>query len=158
MPQLSLALGLLSSLARPALAEDIPEVTPAEAPPPFQLSYELTRTADGLGVRMFATNTTRSPVTLDDNPHIRSATLVLDATTAVALAPPPDVEMYSRAGPMRRWLTLKPGERMLVGTSQIEVPAGQPTEHGQLLLTVEAITPAAITAQSTAIPLTQPGT
>lgn len=153
MPDPLLALGVLASLASPAHAGG-----DAPSPDALDLSYELTRASGKLVVKIYAKNTGAAPLVVDDNPYVRAATLMVDAEHAVGLSPEIDEEMFSRSGPMRRWITLKPGERLLVGTSDLLVPEGQPVDQGRVLLTVEAVTTGGRTARSGEVQLQSPGT
>lgn len=153
MPDPLLALGVLASLATPAHAGS-QSAAPPEA---LDLSYELAPAEGRLVLKIYAKNTGSEPFVLDDNPYVRAATLV-NASHAVALEPALDEEMFSRSGPMRRWVTVKPGERVLVGTTELTAPEGEPTDKGHVLLTVEAVTMGGRTARTADVPLVAPGT
>ena len=153
MPDPLLALGVLASLATPAQAGG-QSAAPPEA---LDLSYELAPGDGKLILKIYAKNTGSTELVVDDNPYVRAATLV-DADRAVVLSPGIDEEMFSRSGPMRRWVTVKPGERLLVGTTELTAPQGEPTDHGRVLLTVEAVTTGGRAARTADVPLRAPGT
>jgi hypothetical protein len=106
------------------------------------MSFEASRSEEGLVVRMYARNTSAAAATVDDNPTVRNASvhtvdgaeLVLDATA--------DEELMSRAGPRRRWLTVQPGERLLVGTATLPMTTAQSAGIvGEVELSVNVVTP-----------------
>jgi hypothetical protein len=117
-------LGALSVLAfaGPALAGEFGEQAAAAASTgkvPYRLSYETSVTDAGLEVKIYAQNQSDALILVDDDPYVEAAWMQLQDGGTQRLNAGFDADMMSRAGPRRRWMAVKPGERLLVGTSTL---------------------------------------
>jgi hypothetical protein len=143
-------LGLFAALAlSPAALAGEPTVT---------LSYEPVRTDTGWNVKIYAQNTGNTVVMVDDDPYVEKAEVQAATGPSVNLVTKPDFEMISRAGPRRNWMAVKPGERMLVGTSELAVPEHTVIQNGTMVLTVRLVTKDGYSERTDKVPLTPPGT
>lgn len=152
------ALGALSVLAfgSPALAGDMPQA--ATVHPPYRLSYETTKAAGGYEVKIYAQNQSDAVVMIDDNPFVSEALLATKAGEPERLNSGFDADMMSRAGPRRRWMAVQPGERLLVGTTQLTVPEGGVLDGTELTLHVRVVTKDRTDEVVDTVPLAPPAT
>jgi len=155
------ALGALAAFAfAPASARaGIPE---AEAPAkvvPVEMSFVTERTAEGLVVKMYAKNTSKGVIKIDDNPSVQSAAVRAADGTLTELDLLPTMEMMSRAGPRRVWMPLQPNETLFVGSATLLPGEGDKAiPIGGLELSVNVIAPDAWTVVKKTLPLSEPGT
>ncbi len=120
-------LGALSVLAfsAPALAGDSEQKQVSKpVAPPYRLSYETAVTPKGIELKIFAQNQTDAVLLVDDDPFVEAAWVQLQNGDQQRLNAGFDADMMSRSGPRRRWMAVKPGERLLVGTRTL-VPGSE---------------------------------
>ncbi len=125
-------LGALSVLAfsgnafAGGMAQKIAE--PNDAPPtgavPYRLTYETEITPQGIELKIYAQNQSDAVVLIDDDPFVEAAWVQLQNGDQQRLNAGFDADMMSRSGPRRRWMAVKPGERLLVGESRL-VPGSE---------------------------------
>lgn len=147
-------LGALSVLAlsAPAFAGDVGQK--AAAPPsaaPYRLSYETAVSDTGIELKIYAQNQTQSVILVDDDPYVEAAWVQLQNGDQQRLNAGFDADLMSRSGPRRRWMAVKPGERLLVGTATLvpgtieeryvtnPPPPGPVPQSGELLLKVNVV-------------------
>jgi hypothetical protein len=113
-------LGTLSVLALsgPAFAAD-PGDAPAPTAVPYRLSYETEQKAGEIELKIYAQNQSSEVILIDDDPFVEAAWVQLQDGRDQRLNAGFDADMMSRAGPRRRWMAVKPGERLLVGTASL---------------------------------------
>jgi hypothetical protein len=120
-------LGALSVLAfsGPAFAGELAQkVGEKPVATPYRLSYETEITPQGIELKIFAQNQTDAVLLVDDNPFVEAVWVQLQNGDQQRLNAGFDADMMSRSGPRRRWMAVKPGERLLVGTSTL-VPGSE---------------------------------
>jgi hypothetical protein len=133
------ALGALSVLAlgqRAARAE-VPEL--ADSASNVKLTFALAKKKGATVIETYAQNTSKETVMVDDDPYVKSATLTDTAGNVVALQPLNSSEMFTRAGPRRHWVSVQPGEKLLVGSTLLD---GNVVLSGEIKVTVDLVEPA----------------
>jgi hypothetical protein len=131
------ALGALSVLGlgpRAEAGEDFPAIGDG-----VKVTFQVVKKKGATMIETYAENTTDSAVMIDDDPYVRSATLTDGAGHVTALQPLNTAELFTRAGPRRHWLSVQAGEKLLVGTTQVDGRIGD----GKLTVTVELVAPGA---------------
>ena len=93
---------------------------------------------------------------VDDEPFVERAEVRTADGASVATVTPRDVEMISRMGPVRKWMAVKPGEKLLVGTTTVGLPVETRIEDGVMTLTVRLVTQDGWSEQVDQVPLGKP--
>ncbi|MDP2308880.1 MAG: hypothetical protein Q8P18_22855 [Pseudomonadota bacterium] len=155
LPRLG-ALGALAALVfSPSARAGAPPAPAAKVP--VEMSFVTERGAEGLVVRMYAHNTSKSVVKIDDNPSLRSAGVRAADGTLTELDILPTMEMMSRSGPRRVWMPVQPGETLLVGSATLMMDKDAKLPVGGLELSVSVMTPEASSVVQQTVVLGEPG-
>lgn len=111
------------------LQQKIAEVTgpPTTGAVPYRLTYETEITPKGIELKIYAQNQSDAVVLIDDDPFVEAAWVQLQNGDQQRLNAGFDADMMSRSGPRRRWMAVKPGERLLVGERRL-VPGTEETQ------------------------------
>ena len=131
------ALGALSVLALGHRAEAGGGPAPTDG---LKVTFAVVKKKGATVIETYAENTSQTVVMVDDDPYVRSATLTNVAGEVTALQPLNSAEMFTRAGPRRHWVSVQPGEKLLVGTTPIE---GDVALEGKLTVTADLVAPGA---------------
>ena len=150
------ALGALAALAfAPAALAGAPPQSDAKVP--VELSFVTERGEEGLVVHMYARNTGKTVVKIDDNPGVQSAAVRAMDGTLTELEIMPTMDMMSRAGPRRVWMPVQPGEKLMVGTATLMMDKDAKLPTGGLELSVSVVTPEAYNVVKQTIVVGEPG-